>query len=199
MSGFVTNIDWQNVKSALLQKLRDEGYITLSHEEAALLDSLLLDENKPLDLTTLNKLIPHGYELVQCLEFVSLWSMEHKAALVSAYLNNKSPHAQKQVLNILHNEAPQLTAQLKKEPNLQAIYFAIAIAEKDGAAVRTYVEEGANINEALPLLFREAHKSDTLYWLHEHPHLLQKMTVTGMNTVIPQGSLLPTRANEFFH
>ena len=91
----------------------------------------MLDEQSALDLTPLNTLIPHGYELVQCLEFFSEWSMEQKAALVHAYLNNKSANDQKEVLAILHNEAPQLTAQLKKEPNLQAIYFAIAIAEKD--------------------------------------------------------------------
>ena len=186
-SGKVTNINWQHVKRQLLQKLRDENYVTLSQEEAVLLDGLLLDENSPLDLTTLNTLILYGYELVQCLEFFSEWRMDQKAALVSAYLNNTSPNDQKEVLAILHNEAPQLTAQLKREPNLQAIYFAIAITEKDVASVRTYIEQGADINEALLLLFSQAHKSDTLYWLHEHPELLQTLTVAGMNTVIPQG------------
>ena len=176
LSGFVTDINWQNVKHQLLQQLRDENYVTLSQDEAML-----------LDLTTLNTLIPQGYELVQCLEFVSLWSMEQKADLVSAILHNKSPNEQKEVLAILHNEAPQLTAQLKKEPNLQAIYFAIAITEKDVASVRTYIEQGEDINEALLLLFSPAHKRNTLYWLHEHPHLLQKMTVAGMNTVIEEG------------
>ena len=76
---------------------------------------------------------------------------------------------------------------MKKEPNLQAIYFAIAIAEKEVASIRAYVEQGEDINAALLLLFSQAHKSDTLYWLHEHPHLLQKMTVPGMNTVIGEG------------
>jgi len=113
--------------------------------------------------------------------------MEQPAALVSAYLHDKSPDAQKEVLAILHDEAPLLTAQLKKEPHLQTIYFAIAIAEQDVAAVRTYVESGENINEALLLLFSQEHKSDTLYWLHEHPHLLQTMTVPGMNSVIDEG------------
>ena len=187
LSSKVTDINWQNVKRQLLQQLRDENYVTLAQGDAVLLDDLLLDENRLLDLTTLNTLIPHGYELVQCLEFVSLWSMEKKAALVSAYLQDKSPNDQKEVLAILHNEAPQLTAQLKREPNLQAIYFAIAVTEKDAAAVRTYIEQGADINEALLLLFSQAHKSDTLYWLHEHPELLQTLTVAGMNTVIPQG------------
>ncbi|WP_133130779.1 hypothetical protein [Legionella yabuuchiae] len=187
LSGKVTDINWQNVKHHLLQQLRDENYVTLSQEEAVLLDGLLLDENRLLDLTTLNTLIPQGYELVQCLEYFSEWSMEQKASLVSAYLNDKSPNAQKEVLAILHNEAPQLTAQLKKERNLQAIYFAIAIAEKEVAEVRAYVEQGQNINEALLLLFSQAHKHDTLYWLHEHPLLLETMTVAGMNTVIPEG------------
>lgn len=187
MSGKITDINWQYVKHQLLQKLRAEDYVTLAQGDAALLDGLLLDESRLLDSKTLNTLIPHGYELVQCLEFFSEWSMEQKAALVGAYLNNKSPNDQKEVLAILHNEAPQLTAQLKREPNLQAIYFAIAVTEKDAAAVRTYIEQGADINEALLLLFSQAHKSDTLYWLHEHPYLLQKLTVAGMNTVIDEG------------
>lgn len=183
----VTDINWQYVKRQLLQQLRDENYVMLSQEESVLLDGLLLDENRPLDLITLNTLIPHVYELVQCLEFFSEWNMQQKAALVVAYLNHQSPHDQKEVLAILYNEAPQLTAQLKKEPNLQAIYFAIAIAEKDVVSVRAYIEQGKDINEALLLLFSPAHKSDTLYWLHEHPHLLQQMTVAGMNTVIEAG------------
>ena len=187
MSGKITDINWQYVKHQLLQKLSTEDYVTLAQGEAALLDGLLLDESRLLDSKTLNTLIPHGYELVQSLEFFSEWSMEQKAALVSAYLNHKSPNDQKEVLTVLNNEAPQLTAQLKKEPNLQAIYFAIAITEKDAASVRTYIEQGKDINEALLLLFSPAHKSETLYWLHEHPHLLQKMTVAGINTVIDEG------------
>ncbi|WP_133131049.1 hypothetical protein [Legionella yabuuchiae] len=187
MTGNVININWQIVKSALLKKLRDEHYVELSHKEADLLDGLLFDESRLLDSKTLSTLISHGYELVQCLEFFSEWSMEQKVGLVSAYLHSKSPSAQKEVLVILHNEAPQLTTQLKKEPNLQTIYFAIAIAEKDAASVRTHIEAGADINEALLLLFSPAHKSDTLYWLHEHPQLLQKVTVAGMNTAIEEG------------
>lgn len=183
----VTNINWRWVKWGLLQQLREEGYVTLSQDEATLLDGLLRDENGVLDSKTLNTLIPHDYELVQFLEFFSEWSMEQKAALVSVMLHNKSPNEQKEVLAILYNEAPLLMAQLKKEPNLQAIYFAIAISEKDVASVKTYVEQGANINEALSLLFSHAHKSDTLYWLHEHPYLLQTMTVAGLNTVIEEG------------
>ncbi len=186
-SGLVTDIHWQHVKRQLLQQLRDEHYVLLSQEEAVLLDSLLLDETRLLDFTTLNTLIPQSYELIQCLEFFSEWGMKQKAALVSAILQNKSPNDQKEVLAILHHEAPQLTAKLKKEPSLQAIYFAIAIAEKDVASVRACLEQGEDINAALLLLFSPAHKSDTLYWLHEHPHLLQTVTVAGMNTVIPLG------------
>jgi hypothetical protein len=186
ISDIVININWQNVKSALLQQLWDKNFVTFSTEEATLLDDLLVGENRSLDSKTLNTLISHGYELVQCLEFVSHWRMEQKAALVSAYLN-KSPDTQIEVLAILDNEAPQLTAQLKKEPSLQAIYFAIAIAEKDVAEVRAYVEHGQNINSALVLLLSPGYKSDTLFWLHEHQHLLQTMTAASMNNVIEEG------------
>ena len=186
-SGKVTNIHWPHVKRALLQRLRTEDYVRFSEEETVLLDKLLRDETTSLDSDTLNRLIPQGYELAQCLACFSEWSMEQKAALVGAYLKDKSPHDQKEVLAILHQEAPQLTAELKKEPSLQAIYFAIAIAEKDVASVRTYIDAGENINEALLLLFSQKHKSDTLYWLHENPLLLQKMTVEALNTVMLEG------------
>ena len=183
----VIDIDWQLVKQALLKRLIDESYVSLSNEERALLEEPLDNQNGIRSQETLTTLIPDGYELAQCLVFFSEWSMEQKAAFVHAYLSNKLPNEQKEGLAILHNDAPQLTAQLKKEPNLQVMYFTIAIAEKDIKAVRTYIERGENINEALLLLFSQAHKGDTLYWLHEHPHLLKKMTVAGMNTVINQG------------
>lgn len=186
-SSKILDIDWQQVKQALLQELRANEYVTLSKEEASLLDNLLLDKHRSFNEKALPVLIPHGYELAQCLEFFSAWSIQQKAAFVLAYLKNKSLSEQKDILAILHNEAPQLTVQLKKERNLQGMYFAIAIAEKDVAAVRTYVEQGADSNQALPLLFNEAHKRDTLFWLYEHPALLQKITAASLNTVIGQG------------
>ncbi|MFA6304123.1 MAG: hypothetical protein WC627_13465, partial [Legionella sp.] len=146
-SSKILDIDWQQVKQALLQQLRANEYVTLSKEEASLLDGLLLDEHTSLNDKAFPVLIPHGYELAQCLEFFSAWSIQQKAAFVLAYLQSKSRNEQKAILAILHNEAPQLTVQLKNEPNLQDIYFAIAIAEKDVAAVRTYIEHGADSNQ----------------------------------------------------
>ena len=178
-SGKVIDLNWRNVKRALLQELIEKDYVRLSQEES----SSILNE----DAKTLMPLISNNYELAACLQFFSKWSLEKKSALVLTYLQSKSPSAQKEILTILHNEAPQLTAQLKTEPRLQAMYFEIAIADKDVAAVRIYVEEGADINAALLVLFELEHKRDTLYWLHEHPALLQKLTATGMNTVIGQG------------
>jgi flagellar basal body-associated protein FliL len=179
VSGKIIDVNWQNVKRALLQKLTNEDYVNLSEEEAA----LLVDE----DSKKLSALIPHGYELVQCLVFFSEWYMEQKVDLAYAYLKSKSINEQKAILTILYNEAPQLTVQFKTEPSFQAIYFAIAVAEKDVSAVRAYVEQGEDINEVLVLLFSQEHKSDTLYWLHEHHHLLQKVTLAGINTIITQG------------
>jgi hypothetical protein len=105
VSGKITNIDWRQVKRALLQKLRGEHYVTLSNEEEALLDG---------DSKNLIARILHGYELVQCLEFFSEWPIEQKEALALAYLKNKSFKEQKEILTILHSESPQLTVQLKK-------------------------------------------------------------------------------------
>jgi len=178
-SGKVIDLNWRHVKRALLQKLIEEDYVRLSQEEVA---SILKE-----DAQTLMPLISNHYELAACLQFFSVWSLEKKSALVLTYLQSQSPSAQTEILTIIYNEAPQLTAQLKTEPRLQAMYFKIAIADKDVAAVRRYVEQGADINAGLLVLFAPEHKRDTLYWLHEQPVLLQKLTTTGMNTVIGQG------------
>ena len=178
-SGKVIDLNWRNVKRALLQQLIEEDYVRLSQEDVT---SILNGDAK-----TLMPLISNNYELAACLQFFSEWSLEKKYAFVLAYLQSESPSAQKEILTILHNEAPQLTAQLKTEPRLQAMYFEIAIADKNVTAVRTYVEQGADINAALKVLFNEEHKKASLYWLHENPVLLQKLTATGMNTVIGQG------------
>lgn len=186
-AGKVSDIDWHYVKTLFLQKLREEAYVQLSKDEAALLDCLLQNETMPCDTNSLCQLIPHGYELAECLQFFSVWSKEQKANVVLAYLQTKSPSEQKEILATLYNEVPQLTAELKTHANLQAIYFTIAIDENEIAAVRTYIENGADINKAILLLFSQAHKSDTLYWLHDNPHLLQTLTEASLNTVIPQG------------
>ena len=178
-SGNVIDLNWQTVKRALLQQLIEKDYVRLSQEDV----TSILNE----DAKALMPLISNHYEMAACLQFFSVWSLERKSALVLAYLQNKSPSSQKDILTILNNEAPQLTAQLKTEPHLQAVHFEIAIADKDVAAVRGYVEQGEDINAALQVLFNEEHKRDTLYWLHKQPVLLQKLTATGVNTVIGQG------------
>ena len=186
-TGKVSDIHWQYVKTLFLQKLREEAYVKLSKEEATLLDSLLQNETMPWDANTLCQLIPHGYELAECLQFFSFWSKEQKANFVLTYLQIKSSHEQKEILAILHNEVPQLTAELKTHANLQALYFTIAIDENEIAAVRAYIDNGADMNKAILLLFSQEHKSDTLYWLHDNPHLLQNLTVESLNTVVSQG------------
>lgn len=178
-SGKVIDLNWQHVKRALLQQLREEDYVRLSQEDV----TSILNE----DAKTLIPLISNHYELAASLQFFSEWNLEKKSDLVLVYLQSQSSTAQEEILTILYNETPQLTAQLKTEPRLQAMYFKIAIADKDVAAARRYIEQGANINAALEVLFHEEHKRETLHWLHDNPLLLQKLTATGMNTVIGQG------------
>lgn len=60
LSNKITDINWQHVKRALLQKLREDDYVIFSKEEAALFDG---------DEQSFAVLIPHSYELAQCLEF----------------------------------------------------------------------------------------------------------------------------------
>lgn len=178
-SSKVIDLNWRHIKRALLQQLIEEDYVRLSQEDV----TSILNE----DAKTIMPLISNHYELAACLQFFSVWSLEKIAALVLAYLQSQSPTAQKEILTILYHEAPQLTAQLKTEPRLQAMYFETAIADQDVEAVRRYVEQGADINAALLVLFNEDHKRDTLYWLHDNPLLLQRLTATGMNTVMGQG------------
>ncbi|OGT35425.1 MAG: hypothetical protein A3F11_01470, partial [Gammaproteobacteria bacterium RIFCSPHIGHO2_12_FULL_37_14] len=179
----VLDIHWQIIKNTLLLKLSEEGFVDLSPEEATLLAGLSFS----FDSKTLTTLIPHGDELAQCLMFFSEWTIAQKVALVNAYLKDKSTNEQKDILAILNNEAPQLTTQLKTQPQLQSIYFDIAIQEKEVAVVRAHIEQGADINAALSLLFSEAHKSDTLTWLHENKSLLAHITQDGMKVLIPNG------------
>ena len=179
----IVDINWKNVNGALFKKFYEEGYVDLSAEEATLLASFPFS----LDSTARNTLIPSGHELAECLIFFSNWTIEQKVALVSAYLKDKSKNEQKEILAILSNEAPQLTTQLKTHADLQSIYFDIAIQEKDVAAVKTHIEKGADINAALSLLFSEAHKNDTLYWLHENKLIVERFTATGMQALIPNG------------
>ncbi len=185
----VFGINWQNVKLALMKKLISEDYIEFEtgkdkeKDKAALLTSLsTLTHHQAL--TTL---ISHDHELAACLTMLNKWSVEQKITLVIAYLNDKKLNEQKNILAILENEIPQLTAQLISQPELQQIYFKIAIQENDVAAVKRHIEQGADINIALPLLFGENHKSDTLHWLYENKTLIKSITSATMNSLVTSG------------
>src|SRR3990167_10139739 len=114
--------------------------------------------------------------------------IEQKIALVIAYLKDKTAEDQEAALAILTNQAPQLTIKLlKSQAHLRQLYFSTAIQKNNVASVKTCVQVGADINAALPLLFREDHKSSTLYWLHDHPALIATITSAGMNATISKG------------
>jgi hypothetical protein len=179
----VIDINWQRIRSALFLKLIEECYVDLSPEEATVLSSLPIITNHQV----LNTLIPNGHELAQCLEYFSEWAIEQKAALVIAYLKDKTPKDQEAILSILDDQAPQLTKQLKSQPDLQQIYYTIAIRKGDIAAVKSHIEKGADINAALGLLFNGDHKSDTLYWLHDNKLIVAAINSDGMKAVIPNG------------
>lgn len=178
------DINWQNVKRALFEKLRDEGYIKLSKNESALLEKLRAASKKP---KALNKLIPNAHELAQCLVFFSEWSIQQKAAFANAYIKDKPAAEQEAILSVLENQAPQLTKALKLQPEFRTRYFNIAIQKNMIADVRTYIEQGADINAALSLLLSEEHKTETLYWLYEHKHLISAMTPDSMKAIVPSG------------
>ncbi|HVC49421.1 MAG TPA: hypothetical protein VND43_04555, partial [Burkholderiales bacterium] len=183
LNGKVVDINWQRIRLALVKRLTEEGYVALSPEEATLWVSL----PESLDSTALNSLVPDGHELAPCLEFFSEWKIEQKAALVMAYLKNRISKDQEAILAILNDQAPQLTMQLKTQPDLQQIYYAIAIQKGEVNAVKTHIEKGADINAALGLLFNGDHKSDTLYWLHDNKALIAAIHADGMKAIILNG------------
>ena len=177
------DVNWQHVNLMLFKKLTEEGYVDLSPEEATLWVSLLKSQNAK----ALNSLLPNSYELARCLEFFSEWTTKEKATLVMAYLNNKTAKKQETILTTLDDQTPQLTAQLKTEPRLQPLYYAIAIQKGDIAAVKIHLEKGANINAALGLLFSEDNKKESLYWLHENQKVVATITADGMAQRIANG------------
>ena len=179
----VIGINWQKVKLMLLEKLNAEDHVDLAADEAYLLVNL----PTIIDHQALMTLISNDYELAACLNLFSEWTIQQKAALVMAYIQEKSQNDQKNILAILKNEIPQLTNQLISQPGLQQIYFKIAIEDNDIAAVRRHIEQGADINVAFPLLFSEHHKSDTLYWLYENKTLLANITAASMTTIVNAG------------
>lgn len=168
----VFGIHWQNVKKALFEKLIGEKYIQLTPEEIDLFNALPAIANNKI----LTSLIPNAYEFAQCLVFFNEWTAEQKAKFANIYVKDKSEKDQETILSVLENQAPLLTKELKSQPEFRTRYFNIAVQKNKIADVRSYIEHGANINDALGVLFSEENKRETFFWLYEHKDFIKKIT-----------------------
>src|SRR5262249_22210766 len=139
------------------------------------------------DQAAMSSLISSPHELAECLLVGSDWPMEDKANLVMAYIQGKPYDDQEAVLNVLDDEAPQLTRTLKRHTSLQSLYFQIAVQKQDIDAIKSHIEQGADINAALSVLLSEANKRETLYWLYEHKQLIQNIKPESLQYEIPDG------------
>src|SRR3990167_6712215 len=102
MVPIVVDINWYEIKKALINQLRNEHYFIFSPAEEALLTAMC-DDDAPLSVITPESLalVPTLDELLRCLTLFSEYSAEKKAALVLAYLHGKPEAEQKAVFDRL--------------------------------------------------------------------------------------------------
>ncbi|EKD71252.1 MAG: hypothetical protein ACD_46C00228G0001, partial [uncultured bacterium] len=88
----IVDINWREVKKALINKLRYEHYFIFAPEENELLDVIIEDRELLPAITPKSlALVPTLNECLHCLTLVSKCSLEKKVAwMLFAYLNNQS-------------------------------------------------------------------------------------------------------------
>lgn len=181
----IIDLNWINIKRALLKKLRDEQIFIFDQHEEALLN-YLLDNTNTLDLIPpCDSLFSNVDEFIACFIFFKEWPAEKKSKFFFNHLKDKAPEIQKMILEKLE-KIPEFIAELKANPQMQHYYFQFSIDAHKINKLREYIEHGADLNIALPLLLSND-KSATLYWLHNNPKLLATINQEGMNALISEG------------
>ncbi|OGT46202.1 MAG: hypothetical protein A3E83_02750 [Gammaproteobacteria bacterium RIFCSPHIGHO2_12_FULL_41_20] len=182
----VLDINWVNVKKALLKKMIDEQYFAFSRQENSLIAVMLSDgvTFSPQRQAGLS-LFATRDEFIQSLVFFNEWPTEKKVNLVSYYLKHKTRDEQKDILSRLAI-MPDLTTRLQSIQQYQPIYLTMAAEAGDLEKVRALTVQGADVNPVLGLLFSKD-KYATLWWLRQHPEMREKMTQAGMDSLIPEG------------
>ncbi|OGT63785.1 MAG: hypothetical protein A3E85_00415 [Gammaproteobacteria bacterium RIFCSPHIGHO2_12_FULL_45_12] len=177
---------WANIKNALLAKLKEERYFDFSPQENSLIafmlgDSVTFEQQQQEALS----LFATPDEFLQFLVFFKEWSLEKKVGLVSYYLQTKSLDEQKNILTKLA-DMPDLHDELRSIKQFQSIYLTMAAEKGDVEKVHALVQQGADVNAVLGILFSKA-KYATLWWLHAHPEVCEKITQAGMSSAVLEG------------
>ena len=185
----IVDINWVNVKKALLKKMRKEGYFVFSSVEEAYLDMMASDQAiKRLSRAEVS-LFSTPNELVQALIFFKEWPADKKAILLNDYLDYAADA--KAVLEKLEN-APELYRDLLCDRSLQSnllchrsllkMFMTKAIHDKRLDRVKIAVRCGVNINPFLVSLV-ENNNEAVMQWLASDATLRAEIYQKSMNAI----------------
>jgi hypothetical protein len=182
----VLDINWANVKLAMLQKMRDEKYFLFSKVECDLLNAmtsrhLSFNHLSPASLSLFSTV----NELAQTLAFFNHWPTRKKVGLVLNYLKGKSAQEQEDILKKLA-DVPALGAELQSSPDLQQVYLASAANADNLDKVKALVARGVDINPVLGVLIAKQ-KPAVLWWLYKDKVARDSITQVGMQAAILEG------------
>ena len=186
----VLDINWSNVKSALLKKMREEGYFVFSSDEAALLDVMESEKAFPNLSPAALSLFSTPNELVQALVFFKEWPAAKKATLVHYYLANTKPEDEKAVIEKLE-KAPELYRELLSDPVLQKIFLSKAINENRLDRVKIAISCGADTNLCLVSLVEKQNEA-VMQWLASDAALRAVINQETMNAIADKMVRSPT-------
>ena len=186
----VLDINWVNVKKALLKKLIDEQYFAFTEQENSLLTAMI-EDGASLSVIPPESmaLVPTLDEFLRCLTFFSEYSSEKKAALVLAYLHGKPEAEQKAVFDRLE-KIPDLGKDLQSVPAFQPLYSAYLQSELLIAAkadqfdrVKVLCARGADVNAVLGILMIDQ-KAEIM----SDPTIRAAINPAGLSAIIPHGA-----------
>src|SRR3990167_1068237 len=186
----IVDINWCEVKKALINKLSNEHYFIFSPAEEVLLTAMC-DDGAPLPAIPPDSLalLPTFDEFLRCLTLFSEWPPEKKAALMLAYLHGKPEAEQKAVFDRLE-KIPDLGKSLQSVPAFQPLYSAYLQSELFIAAkadkfdrVKALSARGADVNAVLNLLMID-HKAETM----SDSTIRAAINPAGLSAIIPEGA-----------
>ncbi len=180
----IVDINWMNVKKALLTKLRKERYFTFTTEEESLLDALIggKEDFNGVRLEGAS-LFSTPEELIQALIFFKEMPNANKLALFSGYINH---HASANKVNALLEtleKTPELNKELGSDPYIKDQLLRKAVDDNKLDKVVAYVKNGADINSYLGVLI-EKHKNPVLQWLMTDAEVRATITRERLQVIV---------------
>jgi hypothetical protein len=148
----ITDINWKNVRLALLRKLQTEKYFIFDCQEEMLLD-VLFNNAEPTENTSgaIKALISNHEELMQALIFMNCHFPDKMEVLVSEYLKGKVPDDEKIVLDKIDKSNLSM-ANEKFQFCIKNLRLVRAASLTDAAYAKKLITQGADVNVALGLL-----------------------------------------------